>query len=111
MPDLASLHAGLIERARVMPGPAGIIKLRSATASPPKVAGPVQLPQAQHLTARPLVPHIPARRYGLTLRVDYELRQDLARFTEQTGRTMQSVLHSALAGYLDRASMVLNHKE
>ena len=105
--SLASLHAGLIERSRQQPEPNGIAKLRAAVAPPPKVSGPVQLPQTQKLKARPLMASPPPRRYGLTVRVDQNLRGELARYTEHTGRTMQNVLHAALSGYLDRVNVNL----
>lgn len=108
--SLASLHAGLIERARHSPEPNGIVKLRAAVAPPPKVSGPVDLPQAQKLKTRPLIASTPPRRYGLTVRVDPTMRGELARYTEHTGRTMQSVLHAALSGYLDRVNVNLSDK-
>lgn len=108
---IASLHSGLIERARPRPEPTGILKLRATGAPPAQVRGPVLLPQVK----KPAVSHLSViaetRRFGLTLRVDHEMRQDLARYTEHTGRTVQSVLHAALSGYLDRANVIMQHKE
>ena len=111
MANLASLHAGLIERTPQVPEPTGVLKLRARNMPPPKVSGPVDLPQVQHLDKRPLVHGAPPRRFGLTLRVEPEMRRDLARYTDYTGRTTQSVLHAALSGYLDRANEILQHKE
>ena len=109
---IASLHSGLIERARPSTRePVGILKLRAAVAPPPKVSGPVELPHVQTLKPRPLLPSTTPKRYGLTLRVDPRMRRDLAEFTSQTGRTVQNVLHAALAGYLDRAKIAMQHKE
>jgi hypothetical protein len=42
------------------------------------------------------------RRFGLTVRVAAELRERLMDARMRTGRTAQSILHDALAGYLDR---------
>lgn len=111
---IASLHAGLIERARPKAEPVGIAKLRASQAAPVQVAGPVNLPlvrkEPQKPVAVPVVAQSP-RRYGLTLRVDQQMREDLTRYTDYSGRTVQSVLHSALSGYLARANEILNHKE
>ncbi|MEM7060569.1 MAG: hypothetical protein AAF557_23565 [Pseudomonadota bacterium] len=109
--QIASLHAGLIERARPAKEPIGILKLRAASAPPPKVAGPVEILQARIEEPSTAVAMPSRRRYGLTLRVEQDMRRQLAKFTDQTGRTLQSVLYAALSSYLVRANSVLQHKE
>lgn len=108
---IASLHAGLIERARSTAEPIGILKLKASNATPVQVAGPVNLPKMKQVPTNPISAPKSLRRYGLTLRVDPQMRRDLTSFTEHTGRTVQSVLHSALSGYLNRANDIMNHKK
>lgn len=108
---IASLHAGLIERARPKAEPIGIVKLQASQAAPVHVAGPVNLPIVRKEPPRPVMIPQSQRRFGLTLRVDHQMRQDLARYTDYSGRTVQSVLHSALSGFLNRANEIMHHKE
>lgn len=108
---IASLHAGLIERARPKAEPIGILKLRASNAAPVQVAGPVSLPLVHKAPQRPVPKPKSPQRYGLTLRVDQELRRELTKYTEHTGRTVQSVLHSALSGLLKQANAINHHKE
>jgi hypothetical protein len=119
----ASLHAGLIQRARpakVVPlrddagaGRGAVVALRAgdiarvrpAPASlvdvgPPAMARVLPRSIAAVEPAGAQAAPAPARRFGLTVRVGAELRERLVAARERTGRTGQSILHDALAGYL-----------
>jgi hypothetical protein len=105
----ASLHGGLIQRARpakVVPlrengipaGRAAVVSLRAsdiARGRPAPAPEPAPLGRAEE-TAAPDA----TRRFGLTVRVRGELRERLHAMRMETGRTAQSILHDALAGHL-----------
>ena len=128
----ASLHAGLIERARPRNDAPGPVPADVAVAPPaapmppasPPAARPVfglrgtaaearpatvldmvdEAPPAAVVTveAQPFVPRPPARkRFGLTVRVDGEVRERLRQMAGRSGRTNQSILHEALLAHLD----------
>ena len=111
---IAPLHAGLIERARPRPTltPGGIPLAPRASETPilQKVPpsgeriGPVPFLAADASAALPQVqphPRPPRKRYGLTVRVGPDMRAELAALTDQTGLTLQSILHTAVARYVD----------
>ena len=120
----ASLHAGLIQRARppkVVPlredgfaGRAPVVQLRASDIARARPA-PTPLVRADHPRVVPAraetAPTVeraearpagatPSRRFGLTVRVDESLRERLLGARLRTGRTTQSILQDALAGYL-----------
>jgi hypothetical protein len=118
----ASLHSGLIQRARPKvvplredagPGRAAVVPLRASDIAR---ARPAAAPLAS--VERPLAPRAevvcgsragafpaepaPFRRFGLTVRVGESLREMLLESRSRTGRTTQSILHDALVDYLAR---------
>lgn len=120
----ASLHAGLIERARPRPSLApGVIPLTSRVPGaeqarpgfgrktlPPAdqqsvlmpVKASVMVPQPENaIRQTPLPMAMTQRRYGLTVRVDPETRLRLVAEKERSGLTTQEILSSALQMYLN----------
>jgi hypothetical protein len=120
----ASLHGGLIQRARPAKAPplredaggkrASVVPLRPgdiARARPaPASLVDIHRPAIAHVlagavpavepAAGPAAAVPPSRRFGLTVRVGAELRERLGHARERTGRTGQCILHDALAAYL-----------
>ncbi|MEM9138740.1 MAG: hypothetical protein AAGB15_02830 [Pseudomonadota bacterium] len=95
---MASLHAGLIERARPRPASApSVVPLVQRQADPARIMPRLR---AELAAAAPQPAEEPPRRYALTVRVEPEVRRDLARLTARTGRTTQAVLHRALQAML-----------
>ena len=120
----ASLHAGLIQRARppkvvplredAGPGRAAVVPLRAGDIGRARPAAASLVDLARPRLARALTRAnvaaectgpdaaavAPARRFGLTVRVGAELRGRLGAARQLTGCTGQSILHDALAAYL-----------
>ena len=100
----ASLHAGLIERARPrkrMPVPEGVVPFPSPRQG--RNSAPLEPLDMRALLAERFAEdpghdrRVPRR--GLTVRVEPELYTALQRLRKR-GRTAQSVLHDALVRYL-----------
>lgn len=100
--SMASLHAGLIERAQPRStNTHSVVSLVTRANDPARItpklrAGLVQAP-IQRMPESP-------RRYALTVRVEPKIRRALASLTKRTGRTTQSVLHDALQSMLQDPS-------
>ncbi|MEM7422698.1 MAG: hypothetical protein AAF334_03190 [Pseudomonadota bacterium] len=95
----ASLHAGLIHRRRRRPSDetAKVVTMlapRSNGGNDILVAASAadRVPEAGHAT----------KRFGLTVRVEDDLRSRLFLHRARTGKTTQAVLHRALTDFLDR---------
>ena len=120
-PCTASLHAGLIQRARpakavplredACSGRASVVQLRASdiARARPAPLGECELPgRAPARAVTPPLAHAdnmvagvaPSRRFGLTVRVGEGLRERLLEARKRTGRTAQSILHDALVSYL-----------
>lgn len=120
----ASLHAGLIERARprVALTP-GVVPLLPPVSEPGRTedmaravsarridleTGANPLASIAELELRPVAPPVvmqqsakpQGRRFGMTVRVDDDLHDKLMAHRRRTGRTYQSILYSALRNYL-----------
>ena len=111
----ASLHAGMIERARprreALDDPfAPVRPVKEQGAIPPLDPArerPVfGLRRVQPVSAPETASPVPTgRRYGLTVRVHADLRERLRQFGQMTGRTNQSILHEALEARLAAAGI------
>ena len=84
----SSLHAGLIQRSRPVQSPPAVRIVAKAAIDLPTRIVPAKRPAA------------PSRRFGLTVRVEPELRRRLLEEKRERGTTQQDILHKALAQYL-----------